>query len=117
VLSMEYLCAESEVKRNSLGISIGKTIVALGAMLADNKGFDGALGTPIKSIKGDLMMENVGGKFIQSDFSKYGYRVDLLFIPTKPCERSRDISVGKIADHLWLSRQDHSIEFFGKMAA
>jgi hypothetical protein len=63
------------------------------------------------------MMQNVGGEFIQENFLKYGYVVDLLFIPTKPCSNSRDLKTGNIVEWLWSNRQDHSVEFFSQLAS
>ena len=63
------------------------------------------------------MMENVGGYLIQKDFEKYGYTVDLLFIPTKPCARSRDLKTRSLTDQLWVHRMDYTREYYSKLAA
>jgi hypothetical protein len=117
VISMEYLCVDPSVRLNSLAVSFGKMIVGLGAYLAMEKGLDGALGTPMKGNKVDTMMTNVGGYWIQKDFQKYGYQVDLLVIPTRPCERSQDPKAGFVMEWLWEHRKDHTKEYFLKVAA
>lgn len=117
VTSMEYLCVDSKVKRNSLGLSFGKIILGLGGYLTEDKGLDGSLGTPIKGNKVDIMMENVGGVPVERDFEKYGYMVDLLFIPTKPCEKGRDPKTKDVMTELWNRRTDHTGEYYLKIAA
>lgn len=117
VTSMEYLCVDSSVKRNSLGLSFGKIILGLGGYLTGDKGLDGTVGTPIKGNKVDVMMENVGGYTIEKDFEKYGYEVDLLFIPTKPCAESRDPKSREVMKQLWNSRLDYTREYYMKFAA
>jgi hypothetical protein len=117
VISMEYLCVDEAVRCNSLGVSFGKVILGLGGYLAQEKGLDGALGTPVKNNKVDTMMTNVGGEFIQKDFKKYGYTVDLLYIPTQPCLRSLDPKAREVMAALWQNRVDHTAEYFLKIAA
>ena len=117
VISMEYLCVDKDIKFNSLGVSIGKVILGLGGKLSQEKGIDGAIGTPIKNNKVDLMMKNVGGFVIEKDILKYGYPVDLLFIPTKPCSKSCDPKVDFIMENLWSRRNDHTGEFYRKISA
>ncbi|MFM6927782.1 MAG: hypothetical protein ACKOX6_04920 [Bdellovibrio sp.] len=117
VTSMEYLCVDTKVKRNSLGLSFGKIILGLGGYLTEDKGLDGSVGTPIKGNKVDVMMENVGGMTIEKDFEKYGYLVDLLFIPTKPCDKGRDLKTREVMQTLWARRSDHTSEYYLKIAA
>lgn len=117
VISMEYLCVDSRVKRNSLGISFGKVIAGLGCYLTEDKGIDGAIGTPIKGNKVDAMMENMGGFPIQTNFEKYGYMVDLLFIPTNPSEEGRDLKAREVMQALWARRFDYTSEYYSKLAA
>jgi len=117
VISMEYLCVDEAIRRNSLGVGFGKVISGLGGYLSEEKGMDGAIGTPVKDNKGDVMMTNVGGQFIQKDFKKYGYTVDLLYIPTKPCQRSLDEKAGFVMEDLWARRTDYTREYYSKLAA
>lgn len=117
VFSMEYLCVDSGVQRNSLGVSFGKVIAALGGRLAEDRLMDGGLGTPLRSNKVADMMRNVGGYMVQENFEKYGYDVDLLLIPTKPCEKSRDPKVREIVTTLWETRADYTNEYYSKIAA
>lgn len=116
LMSMEYLCADSEYRLNSLKLGLGKTILGLGAYLAEEKGLDGAMGTPVFGNKVRKMMENVGGYPLQEKFKKYGFDVDLIFIPTQPCERSRDQAAGEAMKHLWTHRIDYSMEYHAKLA-
>lgn len=117
VTSMEYLCVDSEIRMNSLGVSFGKLILGLGGYLTESRGMDASIGTPLKQNKVGDMMINVGGVFIQKDFEKYGYKVDLLMIPTRPCERSRDPKARPIMEHLWNDRADYTLEYYSKIAA
>ena len=117
VTTMEYLCVAPKAKKNTLGTSFGKIILGLGGYLTEDKGLDGSVGTPLKDNKVDVMMENVGGILLAKDVMKYEFRVDLMIIPTTPCERSRDPRAGEIMDFLWKNRLDYTKEFFSRLAS
>ncbi|MEN0059395.1 MAG: hypothetical protein AAGB31_11220 [Bdellovibrio sp.] len=117
VTSMEYLCVDESVKRNTLELSLGKTILGLGGYLTENKGLDASIGTPLAGNKVDIMMENVGGVLLEKGIKKYGFPVDLLFIPTKPCHPGRDPKTREVMTTLWNRRLDYTKEFYSKFAA
>jgi hypothetical protein len=109
-MTMEYLCANPEFKRNSLKLSVGKSLIILGTFLAEQKDIDCALGMPIDGTTVNQKADDIdlGGVIVQRDIEKYGYKLLLRAWNPKGYLSRRHEEHYRLATNLWERRLDYT---------
>ncbi len=109
-MTMEYLCAARDIGR--LPLSLGATLIALGARLAFERGCGSILGMPIDgtSVSGRVKDLGMEAECIEKGIQKYGYQLQLLVSdPFVAKSNEPDFAKGFL-DLLWDQRKVHYIE-------